>query len=369
MKKNQVNEILPNQTRRRNVVILFVISIISACLISFIFFTIYYNENKNQYINYDENSKIDYKVFYKSNEFFNNNYLESNKQYIASLIDYVKANFNYKLSLAKAGVEYKYSYRIEAEVDVKEKGTSNSLYSNSEVIVDNTEKITSSNEVIINENIDIDYNHYNDLIKKFVSIYDLDDTESMLNINMYVNVLGTCEEFEDDNEKASVMTLSIPLTTKTMAIDIGNNLIDTENNIMLCKETNHFSFIFLLLGIIFAVSVVVLIVLTIKYEIKTRTAENIYEKELKKILNNYSSYIQKLSDDFEFKNYNLLKVDTFTDMLEIRDTIRQPILMKENDAKTGAYFVIPSNSKLLYIYRLKVSDIKKEIQKNAKNSK
>ena len=46
-------------------------------------------------------------------------------------------------------------------------------------------------------------------------------------------------------------------------------------------------------------------------------------------------------------------------MLEIRDTIKQPILMKENDDKTGAYFVIPSSTKILYVYRLKVSDIKK----------
>ena len=49
-------------------------------------------------------------------------------------------------------------------------------------------------------------------------------------------------------------------------------------------------------------------------------------------------------------------------MLEIRDTIRQPILMKENHDKTGAYFIIPSNSKILYVYRLKVSDIEKQIK-------
>lgn len=30
----------------------------------------------------------------------------------------------------------------------------------------------------------------------------------------------------------------------------------------------------------------------------------------------------------------------------------------ENDDNTGAYFVIPSNTKILYIYSLKVSDIK-----------
>ena len=97
----------------------------------------------------------------------------------------------------------------------------------------------------------------------------------------------------------------------------------------------------------------------------TRTAENIYERELKKILNNYSSYIQTMHNDFDFKEYQLLKIDSFSDMLEIRDTIRQPILMRENNDRTGAYFVIPSNTKILYVYRLKVSDIEREISKNS----
>ena len=35
--------------------------------------------------------------------------------------------------------------------------------------------------------------------------------------------------------------------------------------------------------------------------------------------------------------------------------------------KNGAYFVIPSNTKVLYVYRLKVSDIEKEINEKNKN--
>ena len=40
---------------------------------------------------------------------------------------------------------------------------------------------------------------------------------------------------------------------------------------------------------------------------------------------------------------------------------------EENVEKTGAYFIIPSNTKLLYVYRLKVSDIEKEINEKNKN--
>ena len=363
MKKNQVKEILVNQTKRRNTVLALAFIIVIVFIITLSFFTIYLDRNKKQYVSYNESSEIDYKVFLKNNEFFKEEYLPEGNQYIASLIDYIKADFNYKLSLEEKMVEYKYSYRIEADVLVKEKGTNNPLYTTNKVLLSERKMTTSLNELVINENIDIDYNYYNNLIKNFINIYGLDDTESVLNINMYINVIGACEEFENNKEHESVISLSIPLTTKTMAIEISNDLINSENNVMLCKNGYSHSFMFILFGIIFAIIDLVLIIFTVRYEIKTRTAENIYERELKKILNNYSSYIQTLDGEFDFKDYQLLKVSTFTDMLEIRDTIKQPILMRENEDKTGAYFVIPSSTKILYVYRLKVSDIEKEIKK------
>ena len=42
--------------------------------------------------------------------------------------------------------------------------------------------------------------------------------------------------------------------------------------------------------------------------------------------------------------------------------------MRENLEKTSAYFVIPSNTRVLYVYRLNVNDIAKGIKKKSKNS-
>lgn len=366
MQKNQVNEILPNQTKRRNTVFMFICFIIFASSLAFSFFTIYINKNKVEYINYHETSNIDYNVFLKDNEFFETDYVVKDKEYIASLIDYIDANFKYKLNLDEENVFYKYSYRIEADVDVVRKSSGKSIYSKNKVLLDEVYKTTNDKQVTINENIMIDYHEYNNMIKKFTTTYSLDDIISTLTVNMYVDVVGSCEDFDSKASKESVMSLSIPLTTKTIAIDLSNNLINSSNNVMQCEKTNNsYTIIFAILGVISSIATVVLIVVTIRYEVKTRTAENIYERELKKILNNYGSYIQKMNNTFDFEVYDLFKIDTFTDMLEIRDTIRQPILMKENPEKKSAYFVIPSNTKVLYVYRLNVNDIAKEIQKKS----
>jgi len=367
MKKNQVNSILINQTRRRNTVFAFICVIIVVFVLALSFFMIYAQRNKAQYVSYDETSNINYKVLYNENEFFDENYLSADREYIASLINSINADFNYKISLEDKDVEYKYTYRIEANVTVKDKDSKNLFYDKTEVLLKEQEETTTLKEVNINENIIIDYNQYNNIIKRFVSVYDLENAESTLNINMYVSVIGSCEDFIENQEKERVITLSIPLTEDTMAIDFVDNIVNSSNNVMQCNSVHTNNFLLLFVGIILSIVDFGLIIAVIRYEIKTRTAETIYEKELKKILNNYGSSIQMLGSEFDFSDYQLLKIDDFSDILEISDKLRQPILMKENKEKSGAYFVIPSNTKLLYVYRLKVSDIEKEI--NEKNNK
>ena len=369
MKKNQVNTILVKQAKRRAKIRYFILAIVLVSLLAFAAFYAYFTHDQFYYVTYSEKSNIDYNVYLKENDFYDDSYLGPNKDYIASLIEYIKADFNYNLKLDEKDVEYKYSYRIEAEVNVKNKGSKNTIFNKKETLVEQTERESQVSSVDVTETLMIDYNYYNELIKKFIELYDLEDIDSVLTINMYVNAIGSCETFDENKTKESVMSLSIPLTTKTMAIDISDDLIDTDNNVMQCKAPYSNMGLYLITGIVLSIGSIVLVVLTIRFEIKTRSAENIYERELKKILNNYSSYIQTINNEFSFKNYTMMKVDSFTDMLEIRDTIRQPILMKENADKTGAYFIIPSNTKILYIYRLKVSDIKKEMSKVNNNVK
>ena len=93
MKRNQVNSILINQAKRRNTVFAYICVIVIFFALMVASFLTYANKNESQYVSYDEKSKIDYNVYYKENEFFDSTYLESDKQYIASLIDNIDADF------------------------------------------------------------------------------------------------------------------------------------------------------------------------------------------------------------------------------------------------------------------------------------
>lgn len=367
MKKNQVNAILVEQTNRRKKIIKYGFIISLLMFFALLFAYLFIIKNRNYYVSYKEDSKVNYKVYLKDNSFFDKSYIEQDKQYIASLINNISVDFGYSLDVLKENINYNYEYYIESSIEVKDKNTNKLLYDYNERLKDVTlKKSNRLSHVNINENVKVDYNKYNDLVKRFINFYDLDDAVSTLNIKMFVKVLGDCDEI--DSNKDSVFSISMPLTEKTIGIDIQKELLDdSEEKFIVCKSNNVSSYIYLIFSIVFVGSSLYFIYKLVKYILKTRTAESIYQKELNKILNNYKSYIQKINNPFDISKYQLLTVDTFTDMLEIRDTLNQPILMSQNKNNTGVHFIIPSNTKILYIYTIKVSDIKKKMVNNEFN--
>jgi len=304
---------------------------------------------------YTENSNLDYKVYLKENEFFKENYLEKDNQYIASLIEYVEANFVYELVSSQQNVDFDYEYAIMADVEVKEKGSHNLLYEYQEELIKNKKySANTSNAFKINEKLSIDYNKYNDLIKKFVDTYDLEGCNATLTINMYVEILDDEFKYNEQN-KTPVITLSIPLTTKTMAIDIESNAVN-QNDINIYKTMYNSEALFG--AVIFLVAGLVLILKLKRFTKDTESETALYNMKLRKIMMSYSSYIQKIGNEYDFGKRQILEVRVFEDLLQIRETINQPVLMEEKEDAMETYFFVASED-AVYIYELKAGNLRK----------
>ena len=315
------------------------------------------NQEDSTTVCYEENSTIDYRVYLKDNQFYDNNYVEKDNQYIASLINHIVADFNYELAIFEKNIEYDYKYKVEAEVKVSEKSTDKTIYKFKEELVEEKSFSHDSNySAKINEQVNIDYNKYNNKIKKFVSVYELDNAVSTLTIKMLINIDGEQEKFARDKTDQYVVSLEIPLTTKTMAININSNLIGCEESLFKC-ETKKFDWlqIVVVLGIILELLFITKLVM---YVINSRTPEDIYRLEVNKIFNNYGSYIQKVTKTFSMEKYDRIYLDTFNDMLEIRDTIQEPILVYEEEQEKITHFMIPTKTNILYVYQIKVNNEK-----------
>ena len=355
-----------NLLKRKSIIIKYIISITLIFIVTIMFASqITKEENMIPNVVYTENSNLDYKVYLKENDFFETGYLDGDSgdnQFIASLIDYVEGNFRYELSAdTENNINYKYEYKIVAETNVVDKINNKSLYKFEEELIEG-KKYTANTKtkLIINEPIKIDYNRYNDIVKRFVDIYDLDNSNATVTINMYVNLLND-SDLKNDKSDIPVISLNIPLTTKTMAIDIESNAVNG-NDITVCKNIDQRKYIFatLLFGIIDIILVIKLVIF-IK---DTKDEKSVYNMILRKIMANYGSYIQKLNNEFEFdfKSGQILEIKSFEDLLQIKETLNKPILLTEKISAMETYFFIPTGDHV-YVYELKAGNLRKRMGK------
>lgn len=327
----------------------------------------YYRLNKNEYNKYTENAKADYKVKLKENEFYTSEYLDNKNTLIASLIDNIDINLNYSLNIENKQ-DYDYSYKVIAKTNVKETARASSIYETTdELIVKETQEMKESDGFTISENVTINYNDYNEKINKFINVYNLDNTTSTLDLEMYVYIINKYDG-KQINKDSKVMTLSIPLTTKTVDVGISSNVIKDSGDILIKKsEYENIEYI-LYVGIALTILGAIIFIKFIKYIIDTRSAETMYKQELKRILFNYKSYIQQTNNVVNQDEYKIITINSFNEILGLRDTIQSPILMhtEENEEKTK--FMIISEG-IIYIYVLGAKEIREELKAKSMQKK
>ena len=383
MPDNEQNEqeqkiILQHQKRRRKHKIKLAIESIVIIIISIIIIVTYFCLSKNEYNRYTEKAKVDYKVNLKENEFYEEDYLDEKNTIIASLIKDLEVEFKYNLNLEQ-DQDYTYSYKILAKTSVKESSRDNTIYETTQELLSKEVQESNAKDLEIAEKVTIDYNEYNEKINKFINVYKLDNTTSTLNLEMYVYVINKYDG-EQINRDSKVMTLNIPLTTKTVDISIDSNVIKDEGNI-LSKKSEYDNLTYMLgIGFVLLVIGVAIFIKFIKYVLETRSAEKMYGQELKRILFNYKSYIQKINNEIDYNNYKIIQINTFNEILEMRDTMQSPILMYTEENEDRTKFMIMKDG-ILYLNVLGAKEIRnvlraksaekkaKENEKSRKNKK
>ena len=349
-----------DQKKRKFWIKIQVVAILAVLLLAIVSSLLCLYFDRTYYINYDESSNVDYKVYLKANDFYEDEYLEKGQAYVASLIDSVSADFKYELQMESKNVDYEYSYKVDAQLEIKDSKYNIAIY-NPIYNIKEEQTLTqnSSSNLKINEQVTIDYDYYNDIANKFITTYGLSNTVSSLNVKVHINVISACEDFEEDNQGEYVIALNIPLTNKTVNIEINSSVPSAESKILACPKSPMLKGTFNGLAIMFLVIDIALGVCLFAY---TRNNDISYELQVKKLVLNYKSYIQKINNEFDTNGYQVLKVNSFNEMLEIRDTIQSPILMSENLDKTCTRFVIPTNSKILYMFEIIVKGYEDEAE-------
>lgn len=351
--------------RRKHKIKLFLLSMLMF-VIALILVVIYNSFNKAHYINYTEDAKIKYRVNLEENDFYKENYIEEGTNVVASLIKDIDTNFLYNLKLDEEQ-ECTYQYKILANIEVKEKSQINPIYELEEELISKESKTLKTNNIEIIENITINYDEYNDKIKQFISFYELDNITSKLTLNMYIEVINEYNGQQVNKDK-NVLALEIPLTTKTVNISMDSKAVENAGELLIQKgKYTNIEFL-IITAIIIGVTGLIIFIKLIKYIMDTKSAEKMYEQEIKRILFDYKNYIQKVTTELDTSNYKVLYVKSFDEILLTRITVQSSIIMyQENEQKTK--FMI-RDGEILFVYILGVQEIRNDlIEKSKKNKK
>lgn len=321
-------------------------------------------------LHYSESSDLDYRVYLKENSNFPEKYLPKDKQYISSLIDYIEADFKYSFKSAEE-LSLQYDYYVTAKVSVDSFEGKN-IYETKETLVDRKRIRDINNDTFsVSEKVKIDYNKYNAEAKKILNGYDLTANAELI-VTLYVEVLGKYAEFENNLNDKEAITIKIPLSNKTVDINIDYNLSDSKDAILQYRSAAIKNPTLLYISIFFTVLDVVAVIAIIAWIIYNRDEKIIYSKKLKKILRDYDRYIsetiitERVSDMMKTKSLRIVMVKNFEGLLDIRDSLNKPILYHEEIVGKEAVFYVLSES-VGYIYVMRAKDFKHK-RKNSNNS-
>ncbi len=342
--------------KRKKRIVVQAVLLALAVLIALGSFLVYNRMDRTYYIEYTEESYAGYKVHYKENTFFDEEWIGAGQSYVSSLVKGIKADLSYALEMDTSDVAFDYTYEVTAQMIVADKTSGAHIYDPIDVLVPSTtESVAGSDNFSVDQTVYVDFTKYNALAYQFVNVYGLSNAKSTLLITMSVDVLSACDEFEDSSENTHSVSLSVPLDEESFVIKSTSSVPTGESKVLACRGSVD-QMIFLGIAIGSGVFAAMLALILIAYVLLTRNEDVDYANKVRKTLSAYRSFIQQIDGEFDTTGYQVIPIKTFTELLGIRDTIQSPVLMSENEDETRACFLIPTASKLLYLYEIKVDN-------------
>ena len=304
-------------------------------------------------INYIEKGNVDYKVYLNENEFYEKDYLEANKAYIASLIKNIDINFNYSFNIS-AITNMDFDYKIVGELVIENNGGTRRYFEKQYTLTENKKvKLQNNDSININENLKIDYGYYNKLANNFRNTFGV-DTNSYLNVYLEVSS-KTDENLNYNISETNRVLLKIPLSERAIEINFDSNNKSVKKYVIPTGKV-IFNLKYLIIEIILFIITLICFVKFIKYFVISLKSVTKYDKYVNKLLKEYDRLIVETQTNIDMSKYNIIKINKFTELLDVRDNLKAPILyFNIVKHEKGIYYI--KNDNVIYLLTIKNIDL------------
>ncbi len=301
--------------------------------------------SEKSYAKYNEIGNVDYKVYLKDNDFYESSFLGSGMQYVANLIKTVNVKFNYELHTTE-DLDFANEYKVVSELQITERNDPSSvLYSKKDDIVP-TKKISKKDDnLVINEEIDIDYDKYNNMVNAY---------KKNLGLIVSSNLILTFETNTNANNqndklaKSNKLQIVIPLSESTLKINMNtdkiNNSAAISGNEKWFNIENKVLFVLAIISILLTVGIIILDI----YIYLKHLEKDPYQIKLNNILKNYDRLIVTGNVNLDESKYsNIIHANTFKELVDAAENLGVPIMHYEVIKGEKSIFIVTKEDTLV----------------------
>ena len=350
-KCNRIN--LRNSTRAFLVLLSIILLAFSSANFYNALFSKEFTTIQNDIYTYNNNFKSDYSINVKENPFIEQSTLPSGETYVSDLINSIDMNIHYDYSDSQT-LPIFYSYKIDAIIDAKysDDGNQYSIWNKTYNLKSFEQTETNSNELTIDENLNIDYAKYHQEVQNFKQSLGM-NVNTFLYIKLTVNTLATLDDKNIENEYTS--NFSITLGDKIAIVDSKDN--ETKSDSVKQEHTNlidntNVSKVFISALTMF-VSIYMIYFISCKTK-KLHSIKNNFKLELNRIIKSCQDRIVIVENQVKTDAETTITVKDFGELIKLSEELYKPILcwISDNFDKNEAHFSVISN-KVKYLFILK----------------
>lgn len=335
-------------TRLLTSIIIFSISLLAFVLL--INKSFEYRDSK--YLDYKENQSIDYRVYIKDNEFYEEEYLGKDMIYVASIIDKISVDFNYDFTIEeKTSVDF--DYKIIAQLVFSNANSNTKYFEKEYTLLGSTHNtMTQDKKYSINENVEIDYNYYNELANKFKSSYGV-NTNSYLRVYLQIDKKDNASNVNIND--SSINSIMIPLSEKDVEITFDAEDTSSKKQLLIDSAIIIDREMVVIEAIVLIVTLIALYKI-IRLLILLRKKKSIYDNFIDKTLRQYDRLIVKTPSVIELRDKKVIKIEEFEELLDVHDNLKQPIIYCNIIEHQKSYFYV-KNGEDIYLMKVKAVDM------------
>ncbi len=306
-------------------------------------------DKKEPLYSYVATKEADYQVLLKENNFYDEKKLSSDKYYASKSIDkyLIKFEYNFKSKNIEK-IEYKYNVTAQLVGKVSNNEQEKEIWTKNYKLIEDKKNEVNEHEFQILENVDIDYDSYNNLAREYEENYGIAiDAVLKVKFNIFYNV-----KIEDENrEEVSKSINKDGEDTIKLDIALTNSVSNVERNYEKVTKKEEYSkndakMYYLISGVNIIIAVVIIIISKRK-----KTPEEKYKRKIKYIMKNYSELIVTVSNEPDVENYTVMKINMLEDLIDLAEQNRTNVIHYEKIKNEQNKFYVYVD-KFVYIYQV-----------------